>query len=65
MGMHFFNPVPAMRLAEVVAAPATDPSTTHKAIEATEQLGKTPIEVSDTPGFVVNRVARPFYLEAL
>ena len=65
VGMHFFNPVPAMRLVEVVAAPATDPSTTHKAIEATEQLGKTPIEVSDTPGFVVNRVARPFYLEAL
>jgi len=64
VGMHFFNPVPAMRLVEVVAAPATDPSTTHKAIEATEQLGKTPIEVSDTPGFVVNRVARPFYLEA-
>ncbi|MDQ4002846.1 MAG: 3-hydroxyacyl-CoA dehydrogenase NAD-binding domain-containing protein, partial [Actinomycetota bacterium] len=65
VGMHFFNPVPAMRLVEVVAAPATDPSTTHKAIEAMEQLGKTPIEVSDTPGFVVNRVARPFYLEAL
>ena len=65
VGMHFFNPVPAMRLVEVVAAPATDPSATHKAIEATEQLGKTPIEVSDTPGFVVNRVARPFYLEAL
>ncbi len=65
VGMHFFNPVPAMRLVEVVAGPATDPSSTHKAMEVTEQLGKTAIEVSDTPGFVVNRVARPFYLEAL
>lgn len=65
VGMHFFNPVPAMRLVEVVAGPATDPSSIHKAMEVTEQLGKTAIEVSDTPGFVVNRVARPFYLEAL
>ena len=65
VGMHFFNPVPAMRLVEVVAGPATDPSSIHTAMEVTEQLGKTAIEVSDTPGFVVNRVARPFYLEAL
>src|SRR4028119_1963192 len=65
VGMHFFNPAPAMRLVEVVAGPATDPSSIHKAMEVTEQLGKTAIEVSDTPGFVVNRVARPFYLEAL
>jgi len=65
VGMHFFNPVPAMRLIEVVAGPSTDPSAVSQVEEIAEQLGKTPIRVSDTPGFVVNRVARPFYLEAL
>lgn len=65
VGMHFFNPVPAMRLVEVVAGPSTDPSALHRAEEVSESLGKTPVRVSDTPGFIVNRVARPFYLEAL
>ena len=65
VGMHFFNPVPAMRLVEVVTAPSTDPSVVRRTEEAAERLGKTPIRVSDTPGFIVNRVARPFYLEAL
>jgi 3-hydroxybutyryl-CoA dehydrogenase len=65
VGMHFFNPVPAMRLVEVVNGPSTDPSAVSKVEEMAERLGKTPIRVSDTPGFVVNRVARPFYLEAL
>jgi len=65
VGMHFFNPVPAMRLVEVVAGPSTDPSAVRRVEEVAERLGKTPIRVSDTPGFVVNRVARPFYLEAL
>src|SRR5215212_2344395 len=65
VGMHFFNPVPAMRLVEVVAGPSSDPSAVSQVEEVAEQLGKTPIRVSDTPGFVVNRVARPFYLEAL
>jgi 3-hydroxybutyryl-CoA dehydrogenase len=65
VGMHFFNPVPAMRLVEVVTAPSTNPSAVSKIEEIAERLGKTPIRVSDTPGFVVNRVARPFYLEAL
>jgi 3-hydroxybutyryl-CoA dehydrogenase len=65
VGMHFFNPVPAMRLVEVVAGRSTDPSAVSRVEEMAEQLGKTPIRVSDTPGFVVNRVARPFYLEAL
>lgn len=65
VGMHFFNPVPAMRLVEVVTGPSTDPSVVARAEEISERLGKTPIRVSDTPGFVVNRVARPFYLEAL
>ncbi|HEV8045756.1 MAG TPA: 3-hydroxyacyl-CoA dehydrogenase NAD-binding domain-containing protein [Rubrobacter sp.] len=65
VGMHFFNPVPAMRLVEVVTGPSTDPAAVRRVEEVAERLGKTPIRVSDTPGFVVNRVARPFYLEAL
>ncbi len=65
VGMHFFNPVPAMRLVEIVTGPSTDTSAASRAEEISERLGKTPIRVSDTPGFVVNRVARPFYLEAL
>lgn len=65
VGMHFFNPVPAMRLVEVVTGPSTDPSAASRAEEVSERLGKTPVRVSDTPGFIVNRVARPFYLEAL
>ncbi len=65
VGMHFFNPVPAMRLVEVIAGPSTDPSALRRAEEVSERLGKTPVRVSDTPGFIVNRVARPFYLEAL
>jgi 3-hydroxybutyryl-CoA dehydrogenase len=65
VGMHFFNPVPAMRLVEIVGGPSTDASAARRAEEVAERLGKTPIRVSDTPGFIVNRVARPFYLEAL
>lgn len=65
VGMHFFNPVPAMRLVEVIAGPFADSSVVRTAVEMAKRLGKTPIQVSDTPGFVVNRVARPFYLEAL
>jgi 3-hydroxybutyryl-CoA dehydrogenase len=65
VGMHFFNPVPAMRLVEVVAGPSTIPEALSRAEEIAESLGKTPVRVSDTPGFIVNRVARPFYLEAL
>jgi 3-hydroxybutyryl-CoA dehydrogenase len=65
VGMHFFNPVPAMRLVEVVAGPSTDPGALSQAEEVSGRLGKTPVRVSDTPGFIVNRVARPFYLEAL
>lgn len=65
LGMHFFNPVPAMRLVEVVAGPSTEAFALSRAEEVSERLGKTPVQVSDTPGFIVNRVARPFYLEAL
>ena len=63
-GMHFFNPVPLMALVEVIAGPMTDPSVTERVAVLARQLGKTPVAVSDTPGFIVNRVARPYYLEA-
>jgi 3-hydroxybutyryl-CoA dehydrogenase len=65
LGMHFFNPVPLMPLVEVVAAPMTDPVFADTIALFARRLGKTPVVASDTPGFIVNRVARPFYLEAL
>jgi len=65
VGMHFFNPVPLMALVEVVPGPLTDPSVSEAVAELARRLGKTPVMAADTPGFIVNRVARPFYLEAL
>ena len=65
VGMHFFNPVPLMALVEVIAAPATAPEVAEATIAAARRLGKTPVLAADTPGFIVNRVARPFYLEAM
>jgi 3-hydroxybutyryl-CoA dehydrogenase len=65
IGMHFFNPVPLMALIEVVAAPMADPAAVDAVAMLARQLGKTPVIAADTPGFVVNRVARPYYLEAL
>jgi 3-hydroxybutyryl-CoA dehydrogenase len=65
VGMHFFNPVPLMALVEVVATPRTDTTVLAATTALAERLGKTAVEAADTPGFIVNRVARPFYLEAL
>ncbi len=65
LGMHFFNPPPLMALVEVIQGDHTSPALMEKAIELVRQLGKTPVRVKDTPGFIVNRVARPFYNEAL
>jgi 3-hydroxybutyryl-CoA dehydrogenase len=65
VGMHFFNPVPLMRLVEVVAAPGTATETLERTRATAERMGKTPVTTADTPGFIVNRVARPYYLEAL
>ncbi len=65
VGLHFFNPVPLMALVEVIAAPMTDQAILEGAILVARGLGKTPVVSTDTPGFIVNRVARPFYLEAL
>ena len=63
-GMHFFNPVPLMALVEVIAGPMTAPEITDSVALFARRLGKTPVVAADTPGFIVNRVARPFYLEA-
>jgi 3-hydroxybutyryl-CoA dehydrogenase len=65
LGLHFFNPVPLMALVEVVAGPLTDAAAVERGTATARQLGKTPVVAADTPGFIVNRVARPFYLEAL
>ncbi len=65
VGMHFFNPAPVMPLVEVIAADQSDAKSVDFAFEAALTLGKTPVRAKDTPGFIVNRVARGFYLEAL
>src|SRR4051794_39302366 len=64
VGLHFFNPAPRMSLVEVVRGDATDPKVVDTAAELVRDWGKTPVLCSSTPGFVVNRVARPFYGEA-
>ncbi len=65
VGLHFFNPAPVMNLVEVVAPPGADPVAVARATTIVEAWGKTPVRTADTPGFIVNRVNRPFTLEAL
>jgi 3-hydroxybutyryl-CoA dehydrogenase len=65
VGIHFFNPAPLMRLVEVVPAIQTTPAVLHAAVEIIRSWGKSVAIAKDTPGFIVNRVARPFYGEAL
>lgn len=65
VGMHFFNPAPAMRLVEVVSGLATAPEVAAAIGALAQDWGKTAVQVPSTPGFLVNRVARPFYGEAL
>ena len=65
VGMHFFNPVPLMALVEVIAGPTTAQDVVDDVVLLARRLGKTPVVAADTPGFIVNRVARPYYLEAL
>lgn len=64
LGIHFFNPAPIMRLVEVVPGVATDAAVVADARAFVERWGKTTVLASDTPGFIVNRIARPFYGEA-
>jgi len=65
IGMHFFNPVPVMALVEIVSGLETDPEIAERAFDTAAAWGKSPVHVRSTPGFLVNRVARPFYGEAL
>ena len=65
IGLHFFNPAPRMALVEVVRTPAADPAVIARAAALMTAWGKTPVVCSDNPGFIVNRVNRPFTLEAL
>ena len=65
IGMHFMNPVPVMKLVEVIRGLATSDETTRATLELSEELGKTPVEVNDFPGFVSNRVLMPMINEAV
>jgi 3-hydroxybutyryl-CoA dehydrogenase len=65
VGMHFFNPVPVMPLVEIISGARTSAAVVQSAVGLARAMGKTPIEVADAPGFLVNRVARPFYAEAI
>jgi len=65
IGMHFFNPATIMKLVEVVNTEYTNEQTTNIILDLVRQMGKTPVLCKDSPGFIVNRVARPFYIESL
>ena len=65
IGMHFFNPVPVMKLVEVVRGLVTDDDVTESVMAISKELGKTPVEVNDSPGFVSNRVLMPMINEAI
>jgi 3-hydroxybutyryl-CoA dehydrogenase len=65
IGMHFMNPVPVMQLVEVIRGLATSDDTTRQVMETARALGKTPVEVTDYPGFVANRVLMPMINEAV
>jgi 3-hydroxybutyryl-CoA dehydrogenase len=64
-GLHFFNPAPVMKLVEVVKGEQTSAATVSFLLELTKRMGKTPVLCKDSPGFIVNRVARPYYIESL
>jgi len=65
VGMHFFNPAPILKLVEVISGEATDAAVAQRVHDTAKNWGKTPVFARSTPGFIVNRVARPFYAEAL
>jgi 3-hydroxyacyl-CoA dehydrogenase len=64
-GLHFFNPVPQMKLVEVIRAPHTSDATFNALLAVTKKMGKVPVKCKDTPGFVVNRLLVPYILEAM
>jgi len=65
VGMHFFNPVPLMKLVEVVSGLQTEPAVAEAIFDLGRAWGKVPVHARSTPGFIVNRIARPFYAETL
>jgi 3-hydroxybutyryl-CoA dehydrogenase len=65
VGMHFFNPVPLMKLVEVVSGLCTAPEVAQAVFELSKRWGKVPVHASSSPGFIVNRIARPYYAETL
>ena len=65
IGMHFMNPVPIMKLVEVVRGKKTDDDTTNKVLEISKEMGKRPVECNDSPGFVTNRILMPMINEAV
>jgi 3-hydroxybutyryl-CoA dehydrogenase len=65
VGMHFFNPVPLMKLVEVVSGLRTDKAVADAIFDLSKAWGKTPVHTKSTPGFIVNRIARPYYAETL
>ena len=65
IGLHFFNPAHLMKLVEVITTPHTNTALFDTAWGFIQSIGKTPVHCQDTPGFIVNRVARPYYLEAM
>jgi 3-hydroxybutyryl-CoA dehydrogenase len=64
-GLHFFNPAPVMKLVEVIKGAATDDATLNLLVEFAKKLSRQPVVAHDSPGFIVNRVARHFYVESL
>jgi 3-hydroxybutyryl-CoA dehydrogenase len=65
VGLHFFNPVPLMKLVEVVRSPLTSPEAFETAFQFAQDLGKTPIKATDKTGFIVNRLLVPYLLDAI
>lgn len=65
IGMHFFNPATIMKLVEVVETPHSTEEVVVAVMQLAQDMGKTPVRCKDAPGFIVNRVARPYYIEAL
>jgi len=65
IGMHFFNPAPIMKLVEIINTNYTDKEITGSVTELAQRMGKVPVICKDSPGFIVNRVARPYYIESL
>src|SRR5258708_33467584 len=64
VGLHFFNPVHRMKLVEIVAARQTAPEVLQRALRFVQQIGKLPVVVKDSPGFLVNRILMPYLIEA-